>query len=188
MVGLMKPTGSLWTRSAALLGLLGFLELAPQAALAAPIRHASRHEMRTVHSWSRYLLARPSVWRSTHAPAFTPAIRRMIWRQVRTSDVTAAPMINYLMWRRSLRPERFDRYHPRLGPTLAQLLNQPVAPVVPQAMVPTPLTPAPTPSPGPSAPQTIEPSVPEPSTWLLALLMGAWGLWSRRRLRTALAP
>jgi hypothetical protein len=110
----------------------------------------------------------------------------MIWRQVRTSAATADPMINYLMWRRSLRPGRFDRYHPRLGPTLAQLLSQPVAPSVPQAFVPTPASPAPTPNPGPAAPQMVEPSVPEPSTWLLALLMGIWGLWSRKRLSSVL--
>src|SRR5262249_50627198 len=29
------------------------------------------------------------------------------------------PFVNYLLWRRSLNPARFDFYHPRLGPLLA---------------------------------------------------------------------
>jgi hypothetical protein len=120
------------------------------------------------------------------APAFTPAIRRMIWRQLRTSDPTAFPMINYLLWRRNLMPQRFDHYHPRLGPTLAQLLNQPVAPSVPQTLAVTPTTPTPAPTPIRSAPQTVDPNVPEPSTFLFAVLMGIWGLYSRKRLRFAL--
>ena len=88
-------------------------------------------EARTFVAWSHYLSAGPQTWSSTHAPAFTPAIRSTIWQVVKTdtqSQQLANPMIDYLLWRQSLDPKRFAAYHPNLSPRLAQLLNAPTLP------------------------------------------------------------
>jgi hypothetical protein len=108
----------------------------------------------------------------------------MIWRQVRLGDGSASPMIDYLLWRRSLNPQRFDFFHPRLGPSLGNHADPPVTVSVPQNLVPTTPT---TPPLIPAVPQTIEPNVPEPSTFVIGLLMGVWGVCSRRRLRSAMS-
>ena len=179
MVGIISPTGSIWTKSLATFGILVAAELLPGTATAAAIRHVAASNARVSHSWSAYLQASPSVWRTVHAPTFTPAVRSMIWRELRQGgDLSALPMISYLSWRRSLNPQRFDHYHPRLGAAIHRLTPLPPA-TVPETITPIPPT---TPPLIPPSPQTVEPSVPEPSTILMALLIGAWGVCSRRRL------
>lgn len=179
MVGIISPTGSIWTKSLAAFGILVAAELLPCSASGAAIRHSAGSNARVSHSWSAYLQASPSVWRTVHAPAFTPAVRSMIWRELRQGgDVSALPMLSYLTWRWSLNPQRFDHYHPKLGAAIERLVNQPTV-TVPETITPSPPT---TPPLIPPSPQTVEPSVPEPSTILMALLIGAWGVCSRRRL------
>ena len=180
MVGIISPTGSIWTKSLATFGILVAAELLPGTATAAAIRHVAASNARVSHSWSAYLQASPSVWRTVHAPTFTPAVRSMIWRELRQGgDPSALPMINYLTWRWSLNPQRFTHYHPRLGAAIERLANQPTV-TVPETITPTP---TPTPPLIPPSPQTVDPNVPEPSTILMAMLIGAWGVCSRRRLQ-----
>jgi len=190
MVGSYRPTGTLWTKTLAACALAAAVETLPRPADAAPIHHATRAELHAAHSWSSYLLASPSVWSSVHAPAFSPQVRSLIWRQVHATNSTALPMIDYLLWRRSLNPVRFDHYHPKLGPTLANLLNQPTpTTIAPQSLIPS--TPTTTPTVAPLLPpetQTVMPNVPEPSSILIALAIGAWGICSRRRLQWMMRP
>lgn len=74
-----------------------------------------------------------------------------------------SPFVEYLLWRRSLNPTRFDHYHPGLG-RLLEAGNVGVT-VDPKPVVP----------PGPP--------VPEPATWLMGGLLAAGGLWKHRRQR-----
>lgn len=156
-------------------------------------------EARTFVAWSHYLSAGPQTWSSSHAPAFTLAIRSTIWQVVKTdtqSQQLANPMIDYLLWRQSLDPKRFAAYHPNLSPRLAQLLNGPTLPsgVPPPTYTPVPQTAASpqslmAPSVTNSAPlvsplaQTMSPpAVPEPTSLILGVGMLGWGLWWRRRM------
>jgi hypothetical protein len=142
--------------------------------------------------WTHYLSAGPETWAKTHAPPFTPAIRTTIWDVLKTetqAQSLANPMIDYLLWRRSLNPRRFAANHPSLSPALAQLLSTPSLPAgvppptftpVPQSAV-SPQTVTPPPLVNPS-PQTISPSaIPEPRSWILAVGMTGLALWWRRR-------
>jgi hypothetical protein len=105
-------------------------------------------------------------------------IRRTLAADAET--IAASPMIDYLAWRRDLNPTRFDRFHPLLGPRIAQLLTPPLTPVT---GVPT--TPDVEPPITPLAPLTADPpSVPEPTGLMLIGLVSAWGLWRRARDRS----
>jgi hypothetical protein len=147
-------------------------------------------ELKTFEAWTSYLSEGTQTWSTTHAPAFTPAIRSTIWQVLKTdtqAQSIANPIVDYLEWRRSLDPTRFTHYHPSLSPALAQLLTSPSLPTT----VPAPTyTPVPqtapqeltSPSP-PTATQSVAPpAVPEPSSLLLAAAMTGWGIWWRRQL------
>ena len=147
-------------------------------------------ELKTFEAWTRYLSEGTQTWSTTHAPAFTPAIRSTIWQVLKTDTQAQSitnPMVDYLEWRRSLDPTRFTYYHPSLSPALAQLLNSPSLPTTVPAPTYTPVpqtapqeltSPAP-----PTAAQTVSPpAVPEPSSLLLAAAMTGWGIWWRRQL------
>jgi len=83
------------------------------------------------------------------------------------------PMVEYLDWRRGLKPERFDSYHPQLGALLNQdqLIRSTAdpAPTVPSSVSSETLTPPV--SPPVSPPPILPPPVPEPSSGLIALLL-----------------
>ncbi len=151
-------------------------------------------------AWTKYRSQGPQIWSTRHAPPFTPAIRSTIW-QVLKSDTQAQaisnPMIDYLLWRQSLKPARFDRFHPRLSPALSQLLNSPTLPTnvppptftpVPQStaslqgVTPPPLVPPSTQLVPPSTPRIAPQAIPEPSSLILATGMMAVALWWRRRM------
>jgi hypothetical protein len=152
-------------------------------------------EAQVFRTWTKYLSTGPQVWSTTQAPTFTPAIRSTIWQVLKTdtqAQALANPMIDYLLWRQSLNPVRFTANHPRLSPSLSQLLNSPTLPAgtppptftpIPQVQ---PVTSSPqgvTPPLIPPSPQGISPvAIPEPSSILLALGMTGLGLWWRRRL------
>ncbi len=89
------------------------------------------------------------------------------------------PMVQYLQWRRSLRPLNFDRYHPELSCMLKWDLYA------------RGLTSTPPSCGGPLVPGGVRPPVvppiPEPSTfWIAAASLGAVAWSSRRRHKRSL--
>jgi hypothetical protein len=179
-------------------GLLGV-----QPARAAKIKKLvlTPSEAKVFVSWSHFLANGETTWSQRHAPAFTPAIRTTIWQILKTdtqAQSLANPMIDYLLWRRSLDPQRFQANHPNLSPTLAQLLKTPSLPpgVPPPTYKPVPQTsvsPKPSispqtlsgPPPSPSPSDVPPAAVPEPSALLLAVTMTGVGLfWRHRRFKS----
>ncbi len=133
-------------------------------------------------AWTNFLAGGPQTWATTHAPAFTPAVRSTIWQVLKTdteAQSIANPMIEYLEWRRSLDPTRFTSYHPNLSPALAQLLS---SASLPTNVPPPTYTPVPETTTAPQALSSSPPAVPEPSSLLLAVAMTGWGIWRRRRI------
>ena len=159
-------------------------------------------EAKTFEAWTKFLAEGTPTWSTTHAPAFTPAIESTIWQVLKTdteAQSIANPMIDYLEWRRSLDPTRFTDNHPNLSPALAQLLSSPSLPANPPPPTDTPVSetpmltptlppkpkpkPKPKPTPTPTLAQTVSPpTVPEPSSLLLAAAMTGWGIWWRHQL------
>ena len=137
-------------------------------------------EAQTFEAWTNFLAGGTQTWSTTHAPAFTPAIKSTIWRVLKTdteAQSIANPMIDYLEWRRSLDPTRFTHNHPNLSPALARLLSSPSLPANPPPPTST-LVPE-----TPTLAQTVSPpTVPEPSSLLLAAAMTGWGIWWRHQL------
>jgi hypothetical protein len=129
-----------------------------------------------IQEWSRYLRAGPSVWVRGGHPPLTPAIQASIWKSLRTATSQADPMIRFLLWRLDIAPHRFAHFHPRLAPILTRISQTPLAP---QQLAPPP---APLP---PSTQQgtPLPPSVPEPGTCLLAVVLTAWAAWRGLRQR-----
>ena len=153
-------------------------------AWASPIKHShhlsetARLDAQLGHSWAAYLMAGPSVWSKVIHPEVTPDLRTAIWKALGSTDAAANPMVEFLLWKQSLDPARFARYHPHVAPILnristASLGSQTTTPSTPTTTSTTPVT----------EPQTLTPTVPEPGPWLLALGMTGWGLWWRRRPR-----
>ncbi|MGB0068273.1 MAG: hypothetical protein WBQ11_09515, partial [Isosphaeraceae bacterium] len=100
-------------------------------------------DAQTFEAWTNFLAGGTQTWSTTHAPAFTPAIKSTIWRVLKTdteAQSIANPMIDYLEWRRSLDPTRFTDNHPNLSPALAQLLSSPSLPANPPPPTSTPVS------------------------------------------------
>jgi hypothetical protein len=152
-------------------------------------------------AWTNFLSAGPQLWSKRHAPSFTPAIQSTIWQILKTDtqgQSLANPMIDYLLWRRALDPKRFTANHTRLSPALAQLLKTPSTPAgvppptftpVPQATTPTANAPIATAPQTVSDPPLVPPvaqvapvAVPEPGSYVVAVVMIGFGLWCRRRM------
>ncbi|MGO9601608.1 MAG: hypothetical protein ACLP7Q_26840 [Isosphaeraceae bacterium] len=179
-----------------------------RGAYAATIKEDSlaRREAKAFASWTPFLSAGVHTWATRHAPAFSPAVESTIWTLLKSDSRSQAigdPMIEYLLWRRSLDPTRFASYHPNLSPALARLLTTPTLPnnAPPPTFTPEPQTttlPQTSTSPQTSAilsPQTVSPppsssspqqiapaAIPEPGTLVLAICMTGWAVWHRRKL------
>jgi hypothetical protein len=183
-------SGMVWLFLLVLLG-NGMFGLQPLHAATTKKFVLTPSEAHVFQVWTNYLAQSPQTWSTTHAPAFTPAIKSTIWQVIKTdtqAQALANPMIDYLLWRRSLNPTRFSSNHPNLSPALAQLLTSPTIPptVPPPTYTPVPQTataPQVVSAPLTSAAQTVAPpAVPEPSSLLLAAAMTGWGIWWRRRI------
>lgn len=159
------------------------LVLAANPAGASPIR--SRHDHRPTHAqpiratraqpglgaaWSRFLAAGPTHW-STARPPGIPSGLHLV---TTGGQLVETPFVDYLFWRRSLNPARFDHYHPVVGPELGLLLPPPTNPTP----VPVGLTIS---GPPPFNPQP-EIGTPEPAALPMALTLIAVGVWYRRRV------
>jgi hypothetical protein len=179
------------------------------ALLPAGMAHAS--SMTSLAVWDRYLEGGPSLWARVAPPDITNNIHVVMWEGLRGADPAANPDVQYLLWRQSLDPPRFDHYHPRVAAALQSLLPaatsapSPSASPAPEAeqaggpppattgSTPPPVTPPPatgpeslTPPPSDSPPPA---AIPEPETLPMALILIAAGLWWRfRQPRPAGAP
>src|SRR4051794_36474959 len=93
-------------------------------AQATPIRHQSvTHPAlpRDLHAWVNFLGGGESLWARKHAPPVTAHVRQLIAQELSTTNPASTLMVQYLTWRRDLNPQRFDRWHPTLGPELQNL-------------------------------------------------------------------
>lgn len=145
-------------------------------------------EVLTFRSWSRYLLAGPRGWSTVEHPAVTPAVRSAIWVSVRTNPGPADPMVNFLLWKQSIDPTRFARYHPHLAPALRRVaMSRTLTPIAVAPFGPpsiwgttgvsaTPTTTSTTTTPPTKTAQDrlYPPAVPEPGMILIAAGMTAW--------------
>jgi hypothetical protein len=199
-----QPGRYSWTRCHSLGLIVAVLAgSAPGSANAAAVKKhlITPANERVFVAWTNFLSAGPQLWSTKHAPAFTPAIQSTIWQILKTDtqgQSLANPMIDYLLWRRSLNPKRFTANHTRLSPALAQLLSAPSTPAgvppptftpAPQATTPTATTPIATAPQTVSDPPLVPPvaqvapvAVPEPGSYLIAVVMIGCGLWCRRRM------
>lgn len=155
-------------RCVVILGALALLVTTTGPAAASPIR-SHRHivtEAQLGPRWRAFLAGGPSRWALRPSPAIPTGL---VLTYNSLGQIVDTPLAEYLKWRRSLNPTRFDRYHPYIGPPLAQTL------------VPPPLTPTPTPTP-PINPQPQIPGVPEPASLLVGVvLMVAAATWRRHK-------
>lgn len=148
------------------------LGLANSSAEASPIRQfrVTARGARDLRVWSNYLARGVEVWAHTRAPHISGAVKRAMVQALKSADPRSTPWVQYLLWRQGRNPERFNFYHPQLGPVLQQL-PPPVAP--------------PTPPINPPAPEIInpppDPVVPEPSTLLVSVVLLGAALWWRGR-------
>jgi hypothetical protein len=90
--------------------------------------------------------------------------------------------VQYLRWRRSLSPRRFDSFHPNLSSMLIrdQAVRPSVIPPIPPVVTP-PTTTNPRPQP------LLPPQVPEPSSVLVLAALFAAAAWARRGRRAGRA-
>jgi hypothetical protein len=164
--------------------LTGFAAATP--ALASPISGQdplamTSFEPKTALGWPAFLAAGSTYW-ATHQPPFiTPDVKSWINESVFAPHAASTPMVQYLLWRRSLDPDRFDEWHPQLGPELAHLppLTTPKVPQVNPKPTPTPAEPQIIPTPLPA---------PEPAGATLALSLLGGTAWCRLRSRRHCRP
>jgi hypothetical protein len=184
------------------------LGISRMAAEASPIKHHTVLAGRpgSVQLWTEFVAQGPAYWARVHHPtmsAQTSQTMHRVWRQeLKSADPTAYPEIQYLLWRRSLDPARFDHWHPRLGQSLESLLPLPTTtsgstpqpgqllPTTTSATSPSTSSPATSPNvvPASVSPETVgspsggtpsPASIPEPETLTLAAALCASELFRR---------
>jgi hypothetical protein len=185
-----RRKSSISTLGKALLGVALLGTFPPSSLRAGPIRHGRpqprARQARAADGFASFLDGGPML----RARARSPRIPAGLSLAATGGTSVDSSSQGYLQWRRDLNPERFDRYHPRIGPFLAsQVVTLPVSepPPIPTPTLPPISTASPiqvptlTPIGPPRAP--LEQTVPEPSTVVMTLAMVGWGIWWRRNLR-----
>jgi hypothetical protein len=135
-------------------------------------------------AWSSYLAGGAQLWAQRAAPRITAGVRMAMAQALGSANPRLSPWVQYLLWRQSLNPARFDRWHPQMVPFLSNLppvknvcpcpctTCTPSKPIKPQQHH----GPGKTPSPGTILPPG--PTVPEPNTLLISVaLIGSGFLW-----------
>jgi hypothetical protein len=178
--------------------------------------HGHAHaQAETATGWNNYLAGGPLYWAKADPPVITGQIRALMHEALKSADAVANPNVEYLLWRRSLDPSRFDSFHPKMGRQLASILPttfpssppqaqqlQPESTPTPSSSVTTSSSSVPTPSSSTSitrtkpaiAPDALTPpaklspepaAIPEPGTLIMGLAMIGTGLWWRSRQQRA---
>jgi PEP-CTERM motif len=152
---------------------LCLLGLTTASASGSTIKSYAHHAPRRGQSTAEYFQeALQNHWRHIDIPASARHLKADA-----NGLLPQTSFVAYLEWRHSLNPVRFDRFHPNIGPMIERdiiirtALNTP--PIIGPSI--TPLT----------GPQTLEhpphyPSVPEPSTAVIALVMIGSAAFARR--------
>ncbi len=148
-----------------------------------------------VFAWENYISHGPAYWLGVHAPTITRAVAAWMYSTVREADPFSDPMTDYLYWRWSLDPARFDHYHPWLGPALGGLTPPSSSPspstgpaaqtIQPENTIPPPSSTSGSGSPTANPPSDVPPAIPEPGMFWIALSMLATAAWGRRQRRAA---
>ncbi len=159
--------------------------LLARPAVASPIRSHHLIVVSNVDSlgpaWARFLEGGIPLWEVRKPPRFPSGLVLPESQGV----LVDTPFVDYLLWRRSLDPTRFDHYHPFIGPLLGQGLTPPTST---HSSVATPRGGTPRSGLGDDHPANPQPQqgVPEPGTLSVALvLIGAGYAWQRRNVRRA---
>jgi hypothetical protein len=162
-------------------------------------------------AWVAYLAGGPQEWATVQRPRLTTGIRELMFQQLQQDPSTSNVWVDYLLWKQSLNPTRFDHWHPSFVPGLSQVVNPqakqalptppPREPQVagtpsPPVSIPPPVTTPPTivtpPSflPPPLSSSSSTPvipappagnSFPEPNTWAISVMLIGAGVWWQKR-------
>jgi hypothetical protein len=152
----------------AVLGLALLAVASPGKTLAGPIRSHHLHiatfqDSVSLEAYFRQALAKHSL--RVRIPSQLRALRADA-----NGLLPETAFVEYLRWRHSLNPERFDRVHPKIGPMIEH-----------DTVLRTAMLRPPSPTPFPQV-LTIDSTtrVPEPSAGFIALVLIASGAWARR--------
>ena len=137
---------------------------------ASPIRNRSLREsgvraasVSSGLTWPEFLKGGQALWAKTQSPRFPSDIHLASVN----GKLVETPFVQYLLWRRSLDPARFDAHHPRISGPLAQVIRPPTTPTTPPSSIP---------------PQE-QVVTPEPSAIFIALIMSGGGIVFAERAR-----
>lgn len=122
--------------------------------------------------WSRFLSGGPALWAEARPPRIPSGLHLL----THNGQLVATPFVEYLSWRRSLSPARFDHYHRVVGPELGMLLPPPTVPTS------TPIAGGISQGGPPALNPQPENGAPEPGALTMAFTLIAAGLWYRRRV------
>ena len=138
-------------------------------AVASPIRS---HHLIVVNNaqslgpaWARFLAGGVSLWEIARPPRFPSGL---VLPTNSKGTLVDTPFVEYLHWRRSLDPARFDLVHPNIATELGQFVP-PTAGGTSTGGGTKPFNPAPQ-------------NLPEPATLPIAIVLGGAGLAWRRRI------
>jgi hypothetical protein len=140
--------------------------------------HGVRTEASLGPRWARFLAGGPALWSVVRSPKIPSGLVLAM----QNGELVETPFVEYLLWRRSLNPARFDHYHPFVGPELGMLIPPPTTPVTPPGGTtsggPPPVNPQP------------ENGVPEPTGLFAFATLAAWAavIWRRRPSEEASQP
>jgi hypothetical protein len=172
--------------------------------------------MNSVSDWPEFLAGGPTLWAEVAAPPIDQSVKNTIAADLDQAAANpghihaqALSMVQYVIWRRSLDPSRFDSNHPQYVSDLERIITSslPTPPTVTTPSTPPPptnptTTPPTIPPTTPSTPTitttqvppsippeeqtippgTIPPAIPEPSALIMTpVLLAAGALWRRRR-------
>jgi hypothetical protein len=152
----------------------------------------SRTESHDDALWATYLSEGTREWLTHAHPPVTPSLEAAVWRSLAKGTASENPMVEFLLWRQSLDPARFDFYHPRLAIAFKKLEAPKVGTA---ATTPTTATAASTPTtpttptdPPPVVPDVqpeaqLVPTVPEPGSLWVGLGLISWACWKARKDR-----
>src|SRR4051794_35553461 len=101
------------SRRRTLWGLVLLAMVSARTAQANPIRHhqVSSRSTQELRAWNNFIAGGQSLWAGARTPKISDRIRALLVRSVQGADPSSDPNVQYLLWRQSLNPARFDHWH-----------------------------------------------------------------------------